>query len=56
MTTELGLCYENYIYQHYLQPILDEGGITPVEGDETLRSSYLGLYTGPDPGRQLEVP
>lgn len=44
MTTELGLSYENYIYQHYLQPILDEGGITPVEGDETLRNSYLGLY------------
>lgn len=45
LSTELGLNYENFIYEHYFQPVFDEGGITPVEGGNALTSSYLGLYS-----------
>lgn len=44
LSTELGLNYENFIYEHYFQPVFDDGGITPVEGGNALTSSYLGMY------------
>lgn len=44
-STELGLKFENFIYEHYFHPVLNGGGVHPVETEsDDLTSSYLGLY------------
>ena len=44
LSTELGLSYENFIYEHYFQHILDGGTMLPIGSDAVYTSSYLGAY------------
>lgn len=44
LSTELGLNYENFIYEHLFQSSVGNVGILPGDNN-ALTSSYLGLYT-----------